>query len=143
MAAALALCAAPLAVSGCATLFGRPADERQITVDLGVSRSEAVRRTLAAFRAQGYELRETLTGGLEPETKPFRQGDDAEAVFRAVVSGSERGARVVLTGTYRRIQLRGAVRGREQEVHLSDDPVERALWNRLHNLGLDIRRSPP
>ena len=133
------LFAGQLATAGCAGLFGRAPEDREIAVNLNVSRSEAVRRTLATFRAQGYELRETLTGGLEPETKPFRERDDAEAVFRAKISGSDRAARVVFSGTYRKLQLRGAVRGPERVVSRGDAPLEQALWSRLHDLALDLR----
>ena len=125
-------------LGGCTGLFGRPAEERQVTVTLPVSRDEAVRRTLAAFRAEGYRVRETLTSGLEPESEPFRV-EDAEAVFRAAVSGSGGESRVVLTGRYRRVQLLGVVRGREQEVHADGNDVEQALWRRLQALGAAIR----
>ena len=104
-----------------------------------MSRSEAVRRTLAAFREQGYTVRTGLTSGLNPETESFRQGD-AEAVFRAEISGSESRARVVLSGTYRIEQFGGIVRTGEKEVRNSDDPIERALWNRLEQLRLAIRQ---
>lgn len=129
-----------LALSGCAGMFGRSPDDRVITIDLPISRDEAVRRTLATFRVQGYQVKETLTSGTSPETEPFEHGDDAEAVFRAEITGTARDSRVVLTGTYRRRQLAGIVRGREREVRRSDDPLERALWDRLANLGLVIRR---
>jgi len=46
----------------------------------------------------------------------------------------------VLTGTYRRVQLGGVFRGGEREVRRSDDALERALWDRLENLSLVIRR---
>ena len=125
-------------LSGCALLRGPPA-ARTLSVDLPVSRSEAVRRTLAAFREQGYTVRAGLTSGLNPETEPFRQGD-AEAVFRAEISGSESRARVVLSGTYRIEQFGGIVRTGEKEVRNSDDATERALWNRLEQLRLAIRQ---
>jgi hypothetical protein len=129
------------ALAGCALLRGR-APEDHIAVDLGVSRSEAVRRTLAAFREQGYRVRETLTSGTEPETEPFRHGD-ADAVFRAAVSGSGGAARVVFSGTYRRRELGGLVHGRERAVRRTDDPVERELWARLDSLALTLRRAGP
>lgn len=132
-----------LALGGCAGLFGRAPEDREITIDLPISRDAAVRRTLATFRVQGYEVRETLTSGTQPETEPFRHGDGAEAVFRAAITGSGRASRVVLTGTYRRRQLGGIVRGPEREVRRSDDPLERELWDRLQNLGLVIRRPTP
>src|SRR5690349_229608 len=69
------------ALSGCGLIGGSPA-ARSLTIDLPVTRSEAVRRTLTAFREQGYTVRASLTSGLNPETEPFRQ-NDAEAVFRA------------------------------------------------------------
>jgi hypothetical protein len=132
-----------LALGGCAGLFGRSPEDRQIAIDLPISRNEAIRRTLETFRLQGYAVKETLTSGTAPETEPFvheGQDGDAEAVFRAEITGSARESRVVLTGTYRRRQLAGIVRGREREVRRSDDPLERELWDRLANLGLVIRR---
>lgn len=138
--ALLALAVALLALAGCGALFGRSPEDRQITIELGVPRAEAIRRTLATFRAQGYTVRETLTSASQPETEPFRQGDEAEAVFRAAITGSGERSQVVLTGTYRRRQLAGLVRGSEREVRRSDDALERALWERLYNLGLTIRR---
>jgi hypothetical protein len=126
-------------LAGCGLFRGTP-EERAIMIDLTVSRSEAVRRTLAAFREQGYPIRATLTSGSRPETEPFTQGD-AEAVFRATVSGSARTSRVVLSGTYRRrARLGGIVQGGEHEVRNSDDPTERALWSRLQQIGLTIRQ---
>jgi hypothetical protein len=124
-------------LSGCALFRGAP-EARSLTLDLPVSRSEAVRRTLAAFREQGYTVRASLTSGLNPETEPFRQGD-AEAVFRADISGSESRARVVLSGSYHTRGLGGIVRSGEHEVRNSDDPIERALWSRLEQLRLAIR----
>ena len=124
-------------VSGCGLFRGAP-EARSLAVDLRVSRSEAVRRTLAAFREQGYTIRSSLTSGLTPETEPFRQGD-AEAVFRASISGSQTSARVVLSGTYRIKQFGGIVRTDEKEVRNSDDATERALWSRLEQLRLTIR----
>ena len=134
VAAALALLGV---ASGCGLLRGPPA-ARSLSVDLPVSRSEAVRRTTTAFREQGYTIRSSLTSGLNPETEPFRQGE-AEAVFRAEVSGSESRARVVLSGTYRIKQFGGIVRTDEKVVRNSDDPIERALWSRLEQLRLTIR----
>jgi hypothetical protein len=134
---AMLLVAASGTLSACGLLRGPPA-ARSLSVDLPVSRSEAVRRTTTAFREQGYTVRPSLTSGLNPETEPFRQGD-AEAVFRAEISGSERSARVVLSGTYRVKQFGGIVRMDEKEVRNSDDPVERALWSRLEQLRLAIR----
>lgn len=125
------------ALSGCGLLRGTP-EERDVTVDLAVPRSEAVRRTLAAFREQGYTVRSTLTSGLKPETEPFRQGE-AEAVLRAEIAGRGSTSRVVLTGTYHRVQLGGIVRTGEHEIRNSDDPIERALWSRLQQLRLAIR----
>jgi hypothetical protein len=135
--------ACALALAGCGGLFGRAPIEREITVNLEVPRREALRRTLATFRAQGYTVRESLTGASEPETEPFvhRGGDgDAEAVFRAAITGTERQSRVVLTGSYRKRQLAGIVRGKEQEIRKTDDQLERELWDRLYNLSLVIRR---
>ena len=127
-------------LTGCAGLLGRSPEERAVTVDLPVSRTEAVRRTLQAFRDQGYELKETLTSGTEPETEPFRHGD-ADAVFRATVESAGRGARVTLRGTYRKRALAGLAHGPEHEVvRGGDDPLEKELWARLDNLGVAIRR---
>ncbi|HEV7994085.1 MAG TPA: hypothetical protein VGP25_19820 [Gemmatimonadaceae bacterium] len=127
------------ALSSCA-VFRREPEQRSITVELPVSRAEAVRRTTTAFREQGYPLRPTLTSGLQPESQPFRQGDEAEAVFRASISGTTRASHVVLSGTYRRLRLRGVVRDDEQELRKSDDPLERRLWTRLEQLRLAIRQ---
>jgi hypothetical protein len=125
------------AVSGCGLIGGSPA-ARSLSIDLPVTRSEAVRRTLTAFREQGYTLQASLTSGLNPETEPFRQ-NDAQAVFRAEISGSGSRSRVVLSGTYHTRQLGGIVRSGEHEVRNSDDPLERALWSRLDQLRLAIR----
>jgi hypothetical protein len=125
-------------MSGCALFRGAP-EARSLTVDLPISRSEAVRRTLAAFRDQGYTIRSALTSGLSPETEPFRQGD-AEAVFRAAITGSQTNARVVLSGTYRIKQFGGIVRMDEKELRNGDDPIERALWSRLEQIRLTIRQ---
>ena len=137
----LAALACAVALAGCAGLRGRAPEDRAVTVSLSVSRAEAVRRTLQAFRAQGYQLRETLTSGTEPETEPFRH-DDADAVFRATIVSTSRGSRVTLTGTYRKRELGGLTHGRQHEVRRSDDPLERELWARLDNLGVAIRRAP-
>jgi hypothetical protein len=130
------------ALAGCALVRGRPPEDR-LTVDLAVSRADAVRRTLAAFREQGYRVRATLTSGTEPETEPFRHGDDTEAVFRAAISGTGRAARVVFSGTYRRRELGGLVRGREHAVRRTDDAPERELWARLDDLARAVRRGAP
>jgi hypothetical protein len=124
-------------LSGCG-LIGRAPAARSLTVDLPVSRSEAVRRTLTAFREQGYTVRSTLTSGLNPQTEPFRH-EDAEVVFRAAVSGSGSSSRVVLSGTYHTKEFGGIVRSGEHEVRNTDDPLERALWSRLEQLRLAIR----
>ncbi|PYP79830.1 MAG: hypothetical protein DMD35_06865 [Gemmatimonadetes bacterium] len=124
-------------LAGCGLFRGTP-EERSVTIDLAVSRSEAVRRTLTTFREEGYAVRATLTSGSQPETEPFKQGD-AEAVFRATISGSAATSRVVLAGTYRRKQLGGIVQSGEHEVRNSDDPIERALWSRLQQIALAIR----
>lgn len=137
----VALAALCSMLGGCALFRGAPED-RAITVDLRVSRADMVRRTLTAFREQGYPIRSTLTSGLNPETEPFRQGD-AEAVFRAAITGSERSARVVLSGTYHTVRLGGMIKGKEAEVRRSDDEVERALWNRLEQLRLAIQQRAP
>ena len=134
----LLLLLALASLGGCAGLLGRSPESREVAVTLPVSRDEAVRRTLAAFRREGYRVRETLTSGLEPESEPFRV-EDAEVVFRAAIAGSGRESRVVLTGTYRRLQLMGVVRGREEEVHADGDELERALWRRLQALGAAVR----
>jgi len=129
-------------LSGCALLRGRePASE--VVVDLPVTRTEAVRRTLAAFRDQGYEVRESLTSGTNPETEPFRQHNEAEVAFRAAITGSGRTSRVVFSGTYRKRQLGGLMHGDEQRVRDTDDPLERELWARLSNLGIMLRRGDP
>jgi hypothetical protein len=125
------------ALTACGLIGGRPA-ERDVTIDLPVSRSAAVRHVTAAFRDQGYVIRNTLTSGTKPETEPFRQGD-AEAVFRAEITGSGSTSRVVLSGTYQTKLFCGFVKSGEQEVRNSDDPTERALWNRLQQLRLAIR----
>jgi len=124
------------ALAGCGLFRG--AEERNVTVDLPVSRSVAVRRTLTAFREEGYVVRSTLTSGTKPETEPFRQGD-AEAVFRAEITGSGSTSRVVLSGTYHTKQFGGIVKSGEHEVRNSDDETERKLWNRLQQLRLAIR----
>jgi hypothetical protein len=129
-----------LLVSGCALLRGRePA--REIAVTIPTTRTEAIRRTLATFREQGYDVRESLTSGTNPETQPFRQHDDADVVFRATVTGSGRSSRVVFSGTYRRRKLAGLMHGDEQPVRDSDDPLEHELWARLTNLAVALRRT--
>jgi len=141
-ATSLAVAVSCSTLSSCA-VFGRSApEETTLAVDLPVSRTEMVRRTTAAFRDEGYPIRASLNSGLAPESEPFRQGD-AEAVFRATISGSSRSSRVVLSGTYRRLRLGGMVRGDEQPVRRSDDDTERALWNRLDQLRLAIRHARP
>lgn len=125
------------ALPACGLIGGRPA-ERDVSIDLPVSRSAAVRRVTQAFRDEGYVIRSTLTSGTKPETEPFRQGD-AEAVFRAEISGSGSTSRVVLSGTYRTKQFGGIVKSDQKEVRNTDDPTERALWNRLQQLRLAIR----
>ena len=132
---AVIVCSATL--TACGLIGGKPA-ERDVTIDLPVSRSAAVRRVTAAFRDVGYVIRNTLTSGTKPETEPFRQGD-AEAVFRAEISGSGSTSRVVLSGTYHTKQFGGIVKSGEHDVRNSDDPTERALWNRLQQLRLAIR----
>jgi len=127
-----------LSLAGCGLFRGAP-EARSLAVDLPVSRSEAVRRTLTAFREQGYTVRSSLTSGLNPETEPFRQ-DDAEAVFRASISGSGNTSRVVLSGTYHTRQFGGIARSGEHEVRNGDVPIERALWSRLEQLRLTIRQ---
>jgi hypothetical protein len=137
---ALALVGVAMTLTSCGLVRGSGAD-REIAVDLPISRAEAVRRTLAAFRDQGYRIRETLTSGTNPVTEPFRHEDDAEVVFRAAITGSGRSSRVVFSGTYRRRELGGLMRGRENEVRDSDDALERELWARLNNLALMLRQS--
>jgi hypothetical protein len=138
LAIAALLASVPATLTGCALLRGAPV-ERAVTAELSVSRSEAVRRTLAAFREEGYVVRATLTSGLNPETEPFRQGD-VQAVFRAAISGSGSASRVVLSGTYHRERLGGLVKEGEHEVRNGDDPTERALWTRLEQLRLAIEQ---
>jgi hypothetical protein len=129
-----------LLLSSCALLRGREAD-REIAVDLSTTRTEAVRRTIQAFREQGYEVRESLTSGTNPETEPFRQRDEADAVFRAAITGSGRTSRVVFSGTYRRRRLGGLMHGDERAVRNTDDPLERELWARLSNLAIMLRQT--
>ncbi|MDF1504258.1 hypothetical protein [Roseisolibacter sp. H3M3-2] len=133
----LALAAAS---AGCAGLLGRAPMEREVRIDLPVSRDAAVRRTLAAFRAQGYTVRETLTSGTAPESEPFSHRGEADAVFRAQVTGSRGESRVVLTGEWRNRELGGLVRGPYRELKSGEDGVAGELWARLVNLGLVIRR---
>lgn len=119
---------------------GSPED-REVVVTLPVSRAEAIRRTLATFRDQGYNVRETPTSGANPETEEFRQRDDADAVFRAAITGSAQASRVVFSGTYRKRRLGGLMHGDERPVRNSDDDLERELWARLTNLALMLRQS--
>jgi hypothetical protein len=130
---------AALVLWACALPRGRePA--REIAVTVPTTRTEAVRRTLATFREQGYEVRESLTSGTNPETEPFRQRDDADVVFRATVTGSGRTSRVVFSGTYRKRKLGGLMHGDETPVRDSNDPLERELWARLTNLAIALRQ---
>jgi hypothetical protein len=129
-----------LALGGCGGLLGRTPVEREVAIELPVSRNEAVRRTLAAFRVQGYEVRESLTSGTEPETVPFQHRGEADAVFRAAITGNARQSRVVLTGEWRNRELAGLVRGPYRELKSGEDGVAGELWARLVNLGLVIRR---
>ena len=131
-----ALLLAPL---GCASLLGRSEADRAVTVELRVPRSTAVRRSLSALREQGYDVRESLTSGLELTTKPFRHGDEAEVVFRVIISGTSESSRARLTGTYRQRQFGGIVRTKEREMHRATEGLEGELWARLVNLGLAIR----
>jgi hypothetical protein len=124
-------------LAGCGLFRG--SEEKTLVIDLPVSRSEAVRRTLTAFREQGYVIRSSLTSGLNPETEPFRQGN-ARAVFRASISGSESSARIVLSGTYHKEQFGGIARSGEEDVRNGDDPIERALWSRMDQIRLTIRQ---
>ena len=129
-----------LLLSSCALLRGRD-PEHEIAVDLPTSQTEAVRRTIAAFRDQGYEVRESLTSGTNPETESFRQRNEADVVFRAAITGSGRTSRVVFSGTYRKRQLGGLMHGDEHAVRNTDDPLERELWARLSNLALMLRQT--
>jgi hypothetical protein len=132
----------PMATA-CASLGVRePA--RTVVVSLEGSRAAAIRRAQAAFRAQGYTVKETLTSGSELETEPFRHehdGDRYEAVFRAVVTAAGDATRVTLSGTYRRVQLAGLLRREYEELRESKEGVEGELWARLENLRLAIRGS--
>ena len=129
------------ALQGCALLGGRSPDDRQVTVELRMSRADAIRRVQTVLRDQGYRIRSTLTSGTEPETEPFRQGDDAEVVFRAAITGDARASRVVLTGTWRPRELGGLVLGHSRELRRSDDSPQREIWIRMQNLGVALRRS--
>jgi hypothetical protein len=129
-----------LLASSCASLRGRD-PEREIVVNLQTTRTEAIRRTLATFREQGYEIKELLTSGSNPETVPFRQRDDADAIFRAAITGSGSTSRVVFSGTYRERKLGGLMHGDEREVRNTDEPVEKELWARLSNLALQLRQT--
>jgi hypothetical protein len=128
-----------LALSSCALFRGRP-PEREVAVTLSVSKSEAIRRTLAAFRDQGYRIRETPTSGGNPETEEFRHGD-ADVVFRAEITGTPSSARVVFSGTYRPRQLGGLMHGDERPVVNGDELLDRELWGRLNNLALMVRQA--
>ena len=136
----LALASFVTLASSCALLRGREA-AREIAVTLPTTRTEAVRRTLAAFRDQGYEVRESLTSGTNPETEPFRQRNEADVVFRAMITGSARSSRVVFSGTYRKRQLGGLMHGDDRPVRDTDDPLEQELWARLSNLAVMLRQS--
>ena len=133
----VALVLASSAIGGC-SLFRRDTAPRSLTVELPVSRADAIRQTTTAFREQGYKVRSTLTSGSQPETEPFRQWDDAEAVFRASITGGATSSRVVLTGSFHRLHLRGVIRDDEHELHNTNDPIESALWKRLEQLRLAI-----
>lgn len=133
----LLLLAAP---SACATA-GRDSS-RAATVTLRESRASAVRRTLDAFREQGYRVKETLTSGSEIVSEPFDHDRHTEAVFRATITEGEREARIRLTGTYREKSLGGLVKSSEREVRRATEGVEGALWARLQNLALAIRSAP-
>lgn len=135
---ALALLLGCSTLTACGGFGGRTPPPRSLTIDLSVPRAEAVRRTLSAFREQGYRVPTTMTSGLTPETEPFRHGDDVEAVFRATISGTGRSSRVVLSGTFRRLRLGGVVRDREQELRNEEDALARALWTRLDQVRLTI-----
>jgi|SRR5687768_9150245 len=130
---------AVLAIAGCGLVRGSPRD-REITVAMPVSRAEAIRRTLATFREQGYRVRETLTSGTNPETDEFRLRDDADAVFRATITGTGQSSRVVFSGTYRKRRLGGLMHDDARPVRNSDDEIERELWARLSNLALTLRK---
>ena len=131
---------AALVLIGCGLIPGSPKD-REIVVTLPVSRTEAVRRTLATFREQGYRVRETLTSGSNPETEEFEHRGDADVVFRASVTASGQSSRVVFSGTYRRRRLGGLMHDDARPVRNTDDELERQLWARLNNLALWLRSS--
>jgi hypothetical protein len=129
--------------TACAS-FGMREPARTVVVSLEGSRAAAIRRAQAAFRAQGYTVKETLTSGSELETEPFRHdhdGDRYEAVFRAVVATAGDATRVTLSGTYRRVQLAGLLRREYEELRESSEGAEGELWARLENLRLAIRGS--
>ena len=131
-----------LTTAGCAGLLGTRPEDRAVTVTLRVPQAEAVRRTLEAFRDQGYRVKESLTSGTNPETEPFRHrsgGEEVDAVFHTTITGSGSTSRVVLTGTYRTRELGGLVHGKEHEVRRADQGLEGELWARLTNLGIAIR----
>ena len=129
-----------LVLVGCGLIPGSPKD-REIVVTLPVSRAEAVRRTLATFREQGYRVRETLTSGSNPETEEFRHRDDADVVFRAAIDGSGQRSRIVFSGTYRKRRFGGLMHDDARAVRNTDDDLERELWGRLNNLALTLRQS--
>ena len=135
---AILLGALPL-VAGCASILGRSPEDRAVTVELPVSRSTAVRRALSALREQGYEVRESLTSGLDLTTETFRHGDRAEGIFRVVIAGTAESSTATITGTYRERQFGGIVLTKEREITRSDEGLEGELWARLVNLGLAIR----
>jgi hypothetical protein len=130
------------ALASCAPVLGRRPEDRAVTVSLDVARPTAVRRTLAALREQGYEVKESLTSGSELTTEPFRHTRGIEATFRAVITGSQESSRVVLSGVYRERQFGGIVEGDEKEIVRSDEGVAGELWARLQNLALAIRTPP-
>ena len=123
---------------GCATA-GREDSSRAATVALRETRPSAVRRTLRAFREQGYQVKETLTSGSDIVSEPFDHDRQTEAVFRAQISEESGRARVRLTGTYREKSLGGLIKSREREVRRATEGVEGALWARLQNLAVAIR----
>jgi hypothetical protein len=127
------------ASAGCAGAIGTRPENQSVTLSLSVPRAEAVRRTLAAFRDQGYRVKESLTSASEMTTEPFEHTDDIEATFHAAISGSEKASRVTLSGTYRERELGGLVRGREHPISRAETGVEGELWARMQNLALAIR----
>jgi len=128
--------------TSCASFGGGHAEDRTVTVGLSAPRPDAVRRTLAAFRDQGYRVKESLTSGTEIVTEPFAHTDDIEATFRAAITASGGTSRIALSGTYRERSLGGIVRGREHPIVRATEGVEGELWARLQNLALAIRTPP-